>query len=436
MEHGRGNWSGKFGFIMAGIGSAVGLGNIWRFSFVAGQNGGAAFVLVYMACVLAVGIPVMLAEFMIGRHAQRNVVGAFSHVQPGSVWVLTGWLHAASAFVVLSYYTVVGGWVLHYIGLACLNSFALLPTEEIGGLFGQLTGNTALQIFWHALFMLSTIIVVVRGVSRGLEQSNKIMMPLLFFMLCGLLIYSLQTDGARQGITFLLSPRWDQLTASSVLAALGQAFFSLSIAAGIMVTYGSYLDKQTDLVSPAFYIAAGDTLVALLSGFVIFPLVFTFQLEPSAGPGLIFQTLPIAFSQLPGGQLLAIVFFVLLIFAALSSAMSLLEVVVAYVIDEKGWSRGQATWVVGGVIFACGVPSDWSGEFFDMADAVVTNYMLPAGGLLMAVFSGWVISQTVRREEFMSGDVSEQLYKGWVLLIRYVSPVAVAVILLESLKLF
>ena len=436
MEHGRGNWSGSFGFILAGIGSAVGLGNIWRFSFVAGQNGGAAFVLVYIACVLAVGIPVMLAEFMVGRRAQRDVVGAFSHLQPGSPWALAGWLHAASAFVVLSYYTVVGGWVLHYVGLSCLNSFAGLPAEEIGGLFGQLTGSAATQIFWHAVFMLTTILVVVRGVSGGLEQSNKIMMPLLFFMLCGLLIYSLQTDGAQQGIAFLLSPRWDQLTTQSVLAAMGQAFFSLSIAAGIMVTYGSYLDKQTDLVRPAFYIAAGDTLLALLSGFVIFPLVFTFQLEPSAGPGLIFQTLPITFSQLPGGQILAIVFFVLLIFAALSSSISLLEVVVAYFIDEKGWSRTQATWVVGGVIFACGIPSDLSGEFFDMADTIVTNYMLPTGGLLIAVFSGWVLSDAVRREEFMSGAVSEQLYTGWVFLIRYVSPVVVAIILLQSLNLF
>ena len=436
MEQTRGNWSGSWGFVLAAIGSAVGLGNIWRFSYVAGQNGGAAFVLIYIACVLAVGIPVMLAEFIIGRRAQRDVVGSFRELRPHSPWAFTGWLHAASAFVVLSYYTVVGGWVLYYIVRAFMGGFAGQSAEEIGGLFTALTTSGPTQILWHALFMLTTILVVVRGVAGGLERGNKIMMPLLFVMLCGLAVYAIQTDGARQGISFMLSPRWDELTGRSVLEAMGQAFFSLSIAAGIMVTYGSYLEKDTNLVRPAFYVAAGDTLVALLSGFVIFPLVFTFQLEPSAGPGLIFRTLPITFSQLPGGQILALLFFLLLTFAALSSAISLLEVVVAYFIDEKGWSRTQATWLIGGVIFLCGVPSDLSEQFFGLADSLVTNYMLPTGGLLIAVFTGWVLSHAVRYEEFMSGGMNEKLYIGWVFLVKYVSPLAVAIILLQSLQLF
>ena len=436
MAQARGNWSGSFGFILAAVGSAVGLGNIWRFSFVAGQNGGAAFVLVYLGCVLAVGIPVMLAEFLIGRRTQRDVIGSFRALRPHSAWALTGWLHAASAFVVLSYYAVVGGWVLYYIVLSLMDSFAGQSAEAIGGLFTSLATSSLTQIWWHAVFMLATIMVVARGVASGLERGNKIMMPLLFVMLCGLLVYAVQTDGARAGIAFLLSPRWDQLTARSVLEAMGQAFFSLSIAAGIMVTYGSYLKKETDIVRSAFYIAAGDTLVALLSGFVIFPLVFTFQLEPTAGPGLIFQTLPITFAQLPGGQLLALVFFVLLSFAALSSAMSLLEVIVAYFIDEKGWSRARATWSIGGVIFLCGIPSALSGQFFGLADRIVTNYMLPTGGLLIAVFAGWMLSQTVRRQEFMTGGISQTLYGSWLFLIRYVSPIAVASILVRSLNLF
>ena len=436
MAQARGNWSGSFGFILAAVGSAVGLGNIWRFSFVAGQNGGAAFVLVYLGCVLAVGIPVMLAEFLIGRRTQRDVVGSFRALRPGSAWALTGWLPAAASFVVLSYYAVVGGWVLYYIVLSLMNSFAGQSAESISGLFTGLTTSGLTQICWHAVFMLATIMVVARGVASGLERGNKIMMPLLFIMLCGLLVYAVQTDGARAGIAFLLSPRWDQLSARSVLEAMGQAFFSLSIAGGIMVTYGSYLKKETDIVRSAFYIAAGDTLVALLSGFVIFPLVFTFQLEPTAGPGLIFQTLPITFAQLPGGQLLALVFFVLLSFAALSSAMSLLEVIVAYFIDEKGWSRSRATWSIGGVIFLCGIPSALSGQFFGLADRIVTNYMLPTGGLLIAVFAGWMLSQTVRRQEFMTGGISQTLYSSWLFLVRYVSPIAIASILVRSLNLF
>ena len=436
MAQARGHWSGSYGFILAAIGSAVGLGNIWRFSFVAGQNGGAAFVLVYLGCVLAVGIPVMLAEFLIGRHTQRNVVGSFHALRPGSAWALTGWLPAAASFIVLSYYAVVGGWVLHYIALSLTNSFAGQSAETISGLFTDLTTSGLSQLGWHAVFMLVTVVVVVRGVAGGLERGNKIMMPLLFVMLCGLLVYAVQTDGAQAGIAFLLSPRWDQLTARSVLEAMGQAFFSLSIAGGIMITYGSYMRKETDLVRPAFYIAGGDTLVALLSGLMIFPLVFTFQLEPSAGPGLIFQVLPTAFAQLPAGQLLALVFFVLLSFAALSSAISLLEVVVAYAIDEQGWSRSRATWGIGGVIFLCGIPSALSADFFGVADRIVTNYMLPTGGLLIAVFTGWILSQTVRREEFMAGGISERLYAVWIFLIRYVSPVAVAIILLQSLAIF
>lgn len=436
MPQARGSWSGSFGFILAAVGSAVGLGNIWRFSYVAGENGGAAFVLVYLGCVLAIGIPVMLAELLIGRHTQRDVVGSFRALRPHSAWALTGWLPAASAFVVLSYYTVVGGWVLHYIVLSLMDSFAGQSPEAIGGLFSGLTTSSLTQIWWHTVFMLITLVVVVRGVAGGLERGNKIMMPLLFVMLCGLLVYAVQTDGTQEAIAFLLNPRWDQLTARAVLAAMGQALFSLGIAGGVIVTYGSYLTKGTDVVRPAFYIAAGDTLVALLSGFLIFPLVFTFQLEPTEGPGLIFQTLPITFAQLPGGQLLSLVFFVLLSFAAVSSAISLLEVVVAYGIDERGWSRTRATWIIGGVIFLCGIPSALSEQFLGLADRIVSNYMLPVGGLLTAVFTGWILSQTVRRQEFMAGGVSQIMYTGWLFLIRYVSPIAVASILAQSLYPF
>ncbi len=439
MAQERGSWSGELGFVLAAMGSAVGLGNIWRFSYITGQYGGAAFVLVYVGCVLAVGIPIMLAEFLIGRRTQRNPIGAFRNLRPRSPWIATGWLGVVGSFVLLSFYAVVGGWVLHYIVLSLTDSFAGKSAENIGGLFAALVSSSAMQIFWHGVFMLITIAVVARGVQGGIEKGNKIMMPLLFLLLCFLLVNSLRTEGVWQGIDFLLRPRWQDLSAEGILAALGQAFFSLGVGMGTMITYGSYLSRETNrktnLVRSVLYLAASDTGIAILAGFVIFPLVFTFQLEPGSGPGLIFQTLPIAFGLLPLGQIVAILFFLLLTFAALSSSISLLEVVAAYFIDEQGWSRARASWGLGGLIFLCGIPSAVSENFLGLMDAS-TNYLLPLGGLLVALFTGWVLSSRERREEFMSGETRQISYLVWIFLIRFISPVAVAIMLLGPLGLF
>lgn len=436
MAQERGSWSGTLGFVLAAMGSAVGLGNIWRFSYITGQYGGAAFVLVYLGCVLAVGIPIMLAELVIGRRTQRNPVGAFRTLRPRSPWIATGWLGVVSSFVILSYYSVVGGWVLHYIVLSLTDSFAGRSPEHIGGLFAALADSPFRQIFWHALFMLITTAIVARGVYGGLEWGNKIMMPLLFLLLCFLLVNSLRTEGAREGLDFLLRPRWQDLSAKGALVALGQAFFSLSVGMGTMITYGSYLSRKTNLVRSTVYVAASDTGIAILAGFVIFPLVFTFQLEPGSGPGLIFRTLPIAFGLLPTGQVVAVLFFLLLTFAALSSSISLLEVVAAYFIDEKGWSRTQASWGLGGIIFLCGIPSAMGEKFLGLMDALATNYLLPLGGLLIALFTGWVLSSRERREELMSGEIRPIVYLGWIFLLRFITPVAVAIILLRPLGLF
>ncbi len=436
MEQGRGHWSGTLGFVLAAMGSAVGLGNVWRFSYITGEYGGAAFILVYLGCVIAVGIPIMIAELLVGRSTQRNIVGAFSTLRPGSAWFLTGWLGVTTGFILLSYYSVVGGWVLHYISLSLADSFGGQSTAAIGQLFTSLSANPALQVFWHAVFMGITIWFVSRGVSRGIEWGNKIMMPALFFMLCFLLVYALTTDGASEGITFLLTPHWDKISPKAVLEALGQAFFSLSIGMGTLVTYGSYLQYDSRLPRSALFVTASDTGIALLAGFVIFPLVFTFQLEPNAGPALIFETLPAAFGQLPFGQFVAVLFFLLLTFAALSSAMPLLEVVVAYFVDEKGWARMQASWVMGGVIFIVGIPSALNGGFFGFMDMLTTNYLLPVGGLLVALFAGWSLTPQERRAEVPASDLSSSLYHGWVFLIRYVAPIAVAIILLQSIGVF
>jgi NSS family neurotransmitter:Na+ symporter len=436
MAQERGAWTGTVGFVLASMGSAVGLGNIWRFSYITGEHGGAAFILVYIGCMLAVGLPIMLAEFLIGRRTQRNVVGAFRTLRPHSFWELTGWLGVVAGFVILSYYAVVGGWVLHYLYLSLADNFQGRSAEQISALFTALSSSPLTQVFWHAVFMAMTIAIVARGVSGGLEWGNKIMMPLLFLLLCVLLVYALQTDGARQGLAFLLRPRWHQISAEGVLEALGQAFFSLSVGMGVMITYGSYLSRDTNLVRAGLYIAVSDTAVALLAGFVIFPLVFTFQLEPASGPGLIFRTLPITFSLLPAGQLIAALFFLLLTFAALSSAISLLEVVVAYCIDEKGWSRAWASWGLGGAIFLCGIPSALGEWFLGVMDTLATNYLLPLGGLLIALFTGWALSTKERHGEFMSGEIRQVFYTGWVLLLRFITPVAVALILLRSFVLF
>ena len=432
----RGSWSGLVGFVLAAIGSAIGLGNVWRFPYITGQYGGGAFVIVYIGCVLVVGIPIMLAEFLIGRKTQRNPVGAFRALRPGSPWVLTGWLGVISGFVILSYYSVVGGWVLHYAFLSLQNSFVDRSPQEVAELFTILESSSSLQLFWHVIFMLLTIAIVAGGVRKGIERGNDIMMPLLFLLLCALLVYALRTEGAEAGLNFLLRPRWEQMSRAGILEALGQAFFSLSLGMGAMITYGSYLSKDTHLVHSAFYVVVGDTLVAILAGFVIFPLVFTFHLEPAAGPGLIFQTLPIAFAQLPAGHLVAITFFLLLTFAALTSAISLLEVVVAYFIDERGWGRAQASWIMGGIIFLCGIPSALGEGFLGLMDRLATNYLLPSGALLIALFTGWALSHKERQAEFQSGEISAFSYMSWSFLIRVVSPVAVVLIFLHQLGIF
>jgi NSS family neurotransmitter:Na+ symporter len=418
------------------MGSAVGLGNVWRFPYITGEYGGAAFMLLYVGCVLAVGVPIMLAEFLIGRKTQRNPVGAFSRLRPGSAWIITGWLGVLSGFVILSYYSVVGGWVLHYVYLSLTNAFAGSSPEETAALFAALSANSWLQIFWHMIFMLLTIVIVSRGVSSGLEIGNKIMMPLLFALLLGLLFYALQTQGASTGLEFLLRPEWQKLSPIAVLEALGQALFSLSLGMGAMVTYGSYLRRETNLLRSALWVSAGDTLVAILAGFVVFPLVFTFGLQPSEGPGLIFRTLPVAFAQLSAGYLVALSFFVLLTFAALTSAISLLEVVCAYFVDERRWTRKRASWILGIIIFALGIPSALGERFLGFMDGVATNYLLPIGALLIAVFTGWVLTRDERKEGFSPGEISTFSFSGWSFLLRIVSPVAVMMIFLHQLRVF
>lgn len=431
----RGQWSTGLGFVLAAAGSAIGLGNLWKFPYITGRNGGGAFILIYLGCVLLIGVPILVAELLIGRKTQRNPVGAFTLLRPGTGWPAVGWLGVASGFAILSYYGVVAGWVLDYVLLSLRDSFGGRSAEEIHGLFTGLAASVPRQLFWQALFMGMTIAIVAAGVHNGLERGNEIMMPLLALFLFALALFAATTEGAAAGYAFLLRPRWDQVSAQSFLDALGQAFFSLSLGMGAMMTYGSYLGRDTNLFRAAWWVALSDTGIAVLAGLMIFPLVFTFGLEPAAGPGLLFRTLPVAFSRLPAAWLLATVFFLLVTFAALTSAISLLEVVVAYFVDERGWRRRFAAPVLGSLIFLAGIPSAMGEEVLGFVDSAVSNYMLPIGGLLIAVFAGWVLTGRERRDELEHHALRLFFFRGWSFLLRYVSPVAVALVFLQQVGL-
>jgi NSS family neurotransmitter:Na+ symporter len=436
----RDHWTSRFGFVLAAAGSAVGLGNIWKFPYITGVYGGGAFVLVYLGAIATVGIPILIAEILIGRRGRLNPVGSLRKLG-GPWWSLVGWLGVATGFVILSYYSVVAGWTLEYAVKAAAGAFNERTTAAIPEMFGAFLGDAYRQLFWHATFMALVIAIVVGGVAKGLERWNKILMPALLVILAVLLVSSLRSEGAGEGIAFMFRTDFHKLTGKAWLEALGHSFFTLSLGMGAMLTYGSYLSTKADVVRAAVTIGVLDTTIALAAGLVIFPVVFTFGLDPDSGPGLIFKTLPVAFSQMVGGRLFAFLFFVLLAFAALSSAISLLEVVVAYFVDERGWSRPKATLGMGAVIFLLGVPSALSFNvmstvhlyakmsFFDSLDTLATNYMLPLGGLGIALVTGWRIARNHLEEEFRQGGA----FRVWYPLVRYVAPLAVVVILLHKM---
>lgn len=443
----RGLWSSRLGFIMASAGSAIGLGNIWKFPYITGMHGGGAFVLFFIFCIVAVGIPLMVAEMIIGRHTRKDPVGAFRKLR-GGAWVLTGWLGIIAGFLILSYYCVIAGWAVNYLWLALKGMFTPEHARQVPQLFSDLLSSDIRQLFWQAVFMGMTILIVIGGVKSGLERANKIMMPILFLILVILAGLGLNSPGGGLALRFLFSPDWSKLDPPAMLEALGHAFFSLSLGMGAMLTYGSYAEEKTSIPNVAVTVSLMDTLVALLSGLAIFPIVFTYGMEPAAGPGLVFKTLPILFSQMPGGPIIAILFFLLLVFAALTSSISLLEVVVAYYCDENRWGRKKATLIMGGIIFLVGVPSALSNHMFkdlhfigernflDSVDFLSTNYILPLGGLLIAVFTGWALTRGLARGELEKGAGRFHAYPAWHFLIRYVSPILVALVFLNKVGLF
>jgi NSS family neurotransmitter:Na+ symporter len=449
----HGMWSNRMAFILAATGSAVGLGNIWKFPYITGENGGGAFVLVYLLCVGAIGIPVMMAEILIGRRGRQspiNTMRTLAHEESRhGFWQLIGWAGLTAGFLIISYYSVIAGWSLAYVFRALGGAFTSLDGETAQSLFGSLVGDPERLLAWHSIFMVMTVVVVSRGVRSGLEQSVRVLMPALFLLLLLLVGFALTTGKFSEGLEFLFSPDFDALTPGAVITAMGHAFFTLSLGMGAIMMYGSYLPTSTSIARATITIALMDTLVALLAGMAIFPLVFANGLAAGAGPGLVFQTLPIAFGNMPGGLVFGTLFFVLLVFAAWTSAISLIEPAVAWLVENRQMQRVRASAYVGFVGWLLGILTimsfnhwafsfDFAGEertngFFDLLDILTANFMLPLGGLAMAIFAGWLMAGESTRDELAMGE--GPAYPLWRFLIRYVSPAAIAVVFLHAIGL-
>ncbi|MEZ5105428.1 MAG: sodium-dependent transporter [Draconibacterium sp.] len=443
----RDTFGSKFGVIAAAAGSAVGLGNIWKFPYIAGVYGGAAFLFVYLAFILAVGLPVMLSELIIGRSSKRNAFGAFKVLAPGTPWKYIGILGVSAAFLILSFYGVVAGWSIEYIVLSIKNGFSNKSPEEIATLFSVFNQDPVKPVAYQLFFMLLTGAIVIIGVKKGIEKYTKILMPLLVIILLILCVKSLTLEGAKAGLIFLFNPDFSKLTGDGILSALGHAFFTLSLGMGTLITYGSYIDKQNNLVNTVINVTVADTVIAIFAGIAIFPAVFAFGIAPTEGPGLIFVTLPNVFRQMPGGYIFSILFFILLTVAALTSAISILEVVVAYFKEEFNMSRKASTILATVLISFLGILCSLSvGEFssfrifglnfFDLMDWISANLFLPIGGFFISIFVGWFLGRKKVKEEMSNGaSLSSALLSVFMFLVKFIAPLAIAIVLLNKVGL-
>lgn len=448
----RASFGSKLGVILASAGSAVGLGNIWRFPFETGNHGGAAFILVYIGCVLLMGIPIMIAEFVIGRRSRANTARAYQILAPGTHWRWVGRMGVLAGFLILSYYSVVAGWTLEFIGEAATNSFAGKTADGFIAAFNSFTGHPWRPAFWLVVFLLATHFIVVRGIEKGIERASKIMMPMLLLLLLILAVCSVSLPGAGKGIEFLLRPDFSKVNGDVLLGAMGQAFYSLSLGMGCLCTYASYFRNDTNLPKTAFSVGCIDTAVAVLAGIIIFPAAFSVGIQPDAGPSLLFITLPNVFQQAFGGLpvvavVLSVMFYVLLALAALTSTISLHEVVTAYLHEEFSMTRNRAAWLVTGGCIVLGIVCSLSlgiGKeytlfgmtLFDLFDFVTAKIMLPAGGLFISLFAGWYLDKKILWEEISNrGTLKVSVYRILVFILKFVSPVAIAGIFINELGL-
>ncbi|TXC89341.1 sodium-dependent transporter [Metabacillus litoralis] len=444
MSKNREQWSSKFGFIMASAGAAIGLGAIWKFPYVTGMSGGGAFLLMFIAFTILIGLPMLISEFIIGRGAQKEAVSAYRKLAPNSLWTITGPLGVIGCFLLLSFYAVVGGWVLIY-SIMAISGNVIEANASYPDLFGSITATPTTTLLGLAVFLLINILVISIGIKNGIEKASKYMMPLLFVFFIILVVRSLTLEGAMEGIEFFLKPDFSEITGGSVLYALGQSFFALAVGFSCMVTYSSYLDKKVSIPSSAGSVVVMNIFVSILAGLAIFPVVFAFDFEPAEGPGLLFMVLPAVFSQIPAGEFFLAVFLVLFLFATLTSSFSLLEIIVSAFTESGKRSRKKVTWISGLIVFIAGIPAALSFSYlqgfkifgktvFDATDFLVSNIMLPLGCLLIALFISFKMNKQLVKDEFtLSNRLSPGMFTLWSFLMKWVVPVTIIVVFLGTL---
>jgi len=440
----RDSFSSKFGVIAAAAGSAVGLGNIWRFPYVAGESGGGAFVLIYLGFIFVIGVPVMLSEFVIGRRAKLNTFGAFKKLAPGKPWYIIGIMGLVAAFFILAFYSTIAGWTLEYIVKAFSNGFENQNTTIV---FESFKSSTFRPLLWQFIFMILTGWIVFSGVKDGIEKYTKILMPVLFGLIVIMCVRAVTLPGASKGLEFLFKPDFSKINFKVVLEALGQAAFSLSIGMGALITYGSYINKDNNLGRTAVQVSLADTIIAILAGVMIFPAVFALGMDPQAGPGLVFQVLPELFMKMPGGYYFSIIFFILLAVAALTSTVSLLEVVVAFASEELKMTRQKATLLGAIAIWCVGIITTLSFSelsdvklfnlsIFELLEYIAANILLPLGALLIVIFLGWYIGKKAVSEELSNNGTVKNKFLGlFIFIIKYIAPLAITLVFMNSIGL-
>ena len=431
-------WSSRWTFIMAATGSAVGLGNVWKFPYVAGENGGGAFVLMYLACIAIVGLPILMGEILLGRHGASNpfstMINTARESDASKLWAIIAVMGVVAGLLIMSFYSLVAGWVLDYTAAMATGQFSGATTESVDTYFKQtLLGDQKLQLAWHSVFTLVTVAVLAGGVIKGLGTSIKIMMPALFILLIVSFVYAVQQGDFAKGLHFMFDPDFSKLSAESLLIAMGQAFFTLSLGMSAMMAYGSYMPRNASIARTAILICILDTGIAIIAGLTIFPLVFAHGIEPSEGPGLMFLSLPLAFGNMPGGEIFGTLFFVLIALAAWSSSVSLVEPAVAWLSENTRLHRALSSAIVGVIVWTGGFACIYVDGIFDKFDFIASNILLPLGGLMTAIFCGWVMKRKIAKRQL--SDLGYNQFNLWYATIRIFTPVGVIAVLLFSLGL-
>ncbi len=447
MSHVREHWGSRLGFILAAIGSAVGLGVLWMFPYVVGQNGGGLFLFSYILCILLIGIPVFIGELILGRSSQRASIGAFAQLKPeNSSWKIAGILGAISSFIIMSFYSIIAGWGMSYILMSLSGFYQTARANQASLAYETLSSSAPLTIFWHLLFTSVTMGIVLAGVRKGIEFWAKIITRVLFALLIGLFLYSITLEGFNEAARFIFHPKFQTFKPSSILEALGLAFFTLSLGQGIMISYGSYMRKSENVPQMALIVSGSVIVVAILAALTIFPVVFTFGFAPDSGPGLVFKTLPHLFAKLPGSIVISTVFFTLFVFTALTSSVPFIEVVSTNIMEIYGWSRKKATLSTALGTFIFGIPSALAGsktlfgnwqtiygsDFLSTMNQLVSVWLIPVGGLLTSLFIGWSLDPAVTEEGFKNGCSWKNVYRLWIFFMRYVVPILIILIILQK----